>query len=489
MIRFHPTKRFHLAAASYLGTVTIYDIQSKRAIFQEKAAHSAPCRDVSMSMASPDIIFSCGYDCKINVYDSRKRTLVQQANNPYPLACVSVSPCGNFLCTGNLKGDITSFDFRNLKEPLDSKRVHEAGVIRVSFIPSLTDINNSDKVHSYSTVVQDNTRLSLAEAPAVARTPSITEDLADSFHHFIDVCRVKNESNEKSVSSKRRDSWLHFGGNKVTDDSLESIASTSHASPSNDNLMQLRLKRSVGRLSIGEGALPRPMIAICEETTESVKISEPKRPKTIENDINSKSDTDDVDLERRESVCNFKIGETLRPPMLSNNKENQQSNYQELFSSYLKDGHISTPNSNHQENKIRPEYTSIGLSRGGTESLKQAMGDIISQKLTTLQVTINSRLDEMEENHVNKINELEERLNKRVHAAENEIKFYQDSYHHSGFSDQFKLFKLMEKETDCLKQGMLMLLRSDGFVAEHYRLKAENEELKKQLEKYNEFGK
>lgn len=490
MIRFHPSKRFYLAAASYHGAATVYDIQSKRKIFQEKAAHSAPCRDISMSPAMPDILVSCAYDCKVNVYDIRKRNVVQQIVQSHPLACVSLSPCGTFMCTGNLKGDIASFDFRNLKEPIDTKRVHDdGGVIRVAFVPTLGDINTSGKSANCSSLIKEST---MTSSPSLSFDPmgrmSVGSDCPDAFGKFIDNCIANTADSHQS--SPRRDSWLDIGANRISHDfSVDSILSPSRMSLGADH-SELRLKR-ISRSSLN-ASTPNDFVnmrreqrrseipAIAEESYKITNENDTKRPRSnaIEaNTANVKTDAvenDDHIPARESNVADQKYAKCSTSKVSVTNKENQPNNQQDIdMLRFMKDYQVSsTPNSNYVQSKGRSDFVSMALSEQGADSFKQMLGDVIDTKLAEFRTSFDTQLASLEQNVLKKVN-----------ATENEIKFYQDQYYNFGFSGNFRLFKLMEREIDELKEGMAILLRTDNIAQEYYRLKTENEELKRRLNK------
>lgn len=139
LARFNPSKRFHLAVASYKGGVTVYDIASKRIHFQQKDAHDAPCRDIAMPEDIPDRLLTCGCDSLVKIFDTRKKGTGIQIRSSCGLSCISVSKCGGFVCVGNLKGDIITYDMRSLRQPLTKMKVDNELVTRVTFMPTWGD--------------------------------------------------------------------------------------------------------------------------------------------------------------------------------------------------------------------------------------------------------------------------------------------------------------------------------------------------------------
>lgn len=166
-------------------------------IFADKSAHKAPARDISMCSAAPDTFVSCGFDCQINVYDTRKRSIVQRHTQPSPLSTVCMSACGTHCIVGNLKGELTSFDFRNMSAPLATKRVHDGAVVRVAFIPS---------TFGRLTPSHDDNVIADIEPNA---PPSGEEAL--SFLKFVDQCRNKQLSDLDGLctadDNAHNDSW------------------------------------------------------------------------------------------------------------------------------------------------------------------------------------------------------------------------------------------------------------------------------------------
>lgn len=171
LVRFHPSKRFHLSIASYKGAVTVYDVQGLRKIFHASEAHSAPCRDISMCTSQPALLVSVGYDCKINIFDIRRnraQASTDRLTYSHPLSTVALSECGTYLCAGNLKGELIAYDMRSTKAPLAVRSVHDAAVTRVAFVP----VPSGDNQQNGSLNSSENATGLATEAPRVERAPS-----------------------------------------------------------------------------------------------------------------------------------------------------------------------------------------------------------------------------------------------------------------------------------------------------------------------------
>lgn len=170
---------------------------------------------------------------------------------------------------------------------------------------------------------------------------------------------------------------------------------------------------------------------------------------------------------------------TVEPAMMSRRSSigvNGQLQNQKEIDAFLPNMRtISTPNSAN----VRRHLTDLNdlssdmhrFNHGNnSEWLKQMLSE-----------TFDSKLNEMRQDFRSEIHAMQESITMKLHAAENEIKFYQDQYYHQGFAGNFKLFRLMENEIEMLKEGLAILLRSDDLAKEYFRLKEENEELKRQL--------
>jgi protein NEDD1 len=135
--RFHPTRKFHLALATYKGSVSVYDLAKKKFAFQAKGAHDAPCREVVIPDDHPDRLFTCGCDSFIKIFDMRKQGDGLQIQSHCGFSTISVSKCGGFFAVGNLKGDLLTYDLRDLKKPLAMTKGDGELITRVAFMSRL----------------------------------------------------------------------------------------------------------------------------------------------------------------------------------------------------------------------------------------------------------------------------------------------------------------------------------------------------------------
>ncbi|XP_035775258.1 uncharacterized protein LOC118457634 [Anopheles albimanus] len=133
--RFHPTKRSILAMASCNGAIMQYDTQTKKPVFSQLTAHSAPCRDLAMVETYPDYLFSVGYDSVINIFDVRGKQPAMQVQSNYPFESLAIANDGHRFAVGNLKGYVYGYDLRNLRDPLNMQKLHQSNVNSLAFVP------------------------------------------------------------------------------------------------------------------------------------------------------------------------------------------------------------------------------------------------------------------------------------------------------------------------------------------------------------------
>ncbi|KAL7741607.1 hypothetical protein ACLKA6_019377 [Drosophila palustris] len=267
LARFHPSKRFHMAVASYKGAVTVYDLQSKKTIFNIVDAHDAPCRDVSMCSNQPSLLVSVGYDCKINIFDIRRNKAQSSSGRltySHPLSTVALSECGTYFCAGNLKGELLTYDMRSTKAPLAVRSVHEgSAVTRVAFVPMPTEEQQSSSFSSSTNVTMDagggraapvdqtpsdelrksiaasllSTQQQLASinslsvaSPNIMATPAAVRQQRDSFCDFLDAHKPRglDRMSTRLTTTSRRDSfdWDALHAKPVSDDQRQSICQT-----------------------------------------------------------------------------------------------------------------------------------------------------------------------------------------------------------------------------------------------------------------------
>lgn len=284
MVRFHPVREFVLAIGSYEGGITIFDTQTKKKLYVDESAHGAPVRDISM-FESQDVFVSCGYDSKINVYDLRRQAIVQQHKQAHPMSTVCVSSCGKFCVAGNLKGDVISYDFRSMKEPLNTKRVHDSAVVRVAFVPCMTSSPNT--IHdSVVSSASDFTTSLYKSASSGSTSASVSQQSSglESFSKLIDSSHQSNHITAGESTPKRRDSWADLMPvRKVHDFSMDSVAETPSRMSFGGDLQSTSQINWQSRFSLGQSTssdqTPSLRKTQSELTTPEISIPKPNEKK------------------------------------------------------------------------------------------------------------------------------------------------------------------------------------------------------------------
>lgn len=389
---------------------------------------------------TPDIIVSCSFDRMIKVFDLRKRSAVRESQQSHPLSTIALSPCGTYCVAGNLRGDVISFDFRNLKQELDMKRAHDSMVIRVAFIPSITDENATRFGESMVNATSLVTPL-----PA----PVVRNESLESFNQFIDLCTMKQASTDISPN-RGRDSLLELGiANNLHDFSTDSMASPSRVSLGSE-FAELRLRRAT------RPSLSSSLLSDVTPTTPNAKKVEEETPKMVPVIVPPAIKRTRL----TESGGGLSgIEEEEDAEAIAENKENQQNNQQDIesFNKFIKTTHVSTPNML-QTKAVRGEIDAFNMER-----------------FTQI----------MEETFERKLHAMEERFMGRINELENECKFLHDSYFHTSFRGSFNLFRKIQRELDVTQEAIAVLVRDDAASNEYYRMKHEIEQLKAQLSKRN----
>ncbi|XP_053673773.1 uncharacterized protein LOC128724034 [Anopheles nili] len=226
--RFHPTKRFSMAVASYNGAVLLYDTQSKKTIFSQTMAHGAPCRDIAMVDTYPDYLFSVGYDSVINIFDTRRKEKASQIQSNYPFESLAIAENGHHFAVGNLKGFVYGYDLRSLKEPLNMQKIHQSSVNSIAFVPASRDVSTRrsmielDELKQPAKGTQDRNR-GAEQAMVTEPQLPVGQEQHDSFMGEIDLFLQRREapmdclsrlSTSSRLSTESRTS-MHMAGNNL----------------------------------------------------------------------------------------------------------------------------------------------------------------------------------------------------------------------------------------------------------------------------------
>ncbi|XP_034666308.1 uncharacterized protein LOC117900172 [Drosophila subobscura] len=467
LARFHPSKRFQLSIASYKGAVTVYDFQSKRKIFHVSDAHDAPCRDVSMCTGQPSLLVSVGYDCKINIFDIR-RNRAQPASSrltySHPLSTVALSECGTYFCAGNLKGELIAYDIRNTKSPLAVRSVHDGAVIRVAFVPTPTEEQQSSSFSSMGNVTAEATNvervasdeLRKSIAANLLNTQQQLNSMAslgygtggggsarpqrDSFCDFLDAQGPRTVERMSTRLTMHRDSfdWETLG-RKPTDNTqrlsicpaggsgLSSVDNSCNSS--NAESLQQTLSGPLKDRSNISGDAKLMKIAETDEHSERDVPS-----------ANCSSSTAGSDKENPQGVADAELKRRLRMLSASRNSTPHHVNITPQSSSTL----------------LKPQQllakSSSGLSAQGDADVRREMG------------------------------ELRESMEQRIEQLEKELKYAGEKNKWQIIGQISSYWNLQLENTQEIRDGLALLLQGDRFMYEFSRLQHENQMLKAQVQ-------
>ncbi|XP_014086966.3 uncharacterized protein Grip71 isoform X1 [Bactrocera oleae] len=472
LARFHPTKRFQLSIASFKGAVTVYDLQTKRKIFNLNDAHTSPCRDLCMSAATPDSLISVGYDCIVNVFDTRRRTPQMKLNHPHPLSTVAMSGCGTYFCVGNLKGELISYDIRTVKKCLATKKVHDCSITRLSFVPLPED--DGSTTTSFSGILANNTG-SPSDNIGEQQKSTATMRQRDSFCDFLDF-QANKLDRASARFTMRRDSfdWDTLGRKPKTEDTRPTISKLNGSSEnlnesaekSNENISNGKLNVSFDyvntrRKNFEDGKKPFTVIStaplrdrnsISKMVTNLKQIEEEEFAHiTQQNNVSHDSDKENPSNAEMDSDAD---GQLRKPLNTYNSTPIDNIKFKKLE-------HIKSEIIN--ENKHVETVNTIENKHVEAVNITATQGDI-------LQHIANLRLE----------------MNTRFQKLESEIKFNAEQNKWQMFTQIADIWARQMNTSEDIRDALSYLLQTDPFVNEFLRLKDENELLKAQLQQIME---
>ncbi|XP_013115432.2 uncharacterized protein LOC106093011 [Stomoxys calcitrans] len=449
LARFHPTKRFQLSIASYKGAVTIYDVHTKRKVFHAADAHGAQCRDLCMSAANPDTLISVGYDCTINIFDTRRKVKPVQIAYCHPLSTVAASECGNFICVGNLKGELTTYDLRNTKMFLASKKIHDVGVTRVAFVP----LPNESSAQSFSSTGVAETS-AITSSGGGGANKSISQPVAetarshrDSFCDFLDFHANRGQEKMSPRFVPRRDSfdWEALSRKPTSDDSRLSLigkgnsAAGLNASAIPSDSFDARVNTSdFLRVPLRDRS-KSPM----SPRTAACKLSQIKEEERGSQETAHDSSADSSDKENPQKHINFATTRLKSMPVNYNSTPNRTSDNRPLVTSTM-----------------APVNRKLATTAGGNNANELGVQQAIQ--------------------------ELRAEMLERFKQLEFEMKLQSETNKWQIFTQNFNLWNQRSDQIEEIRDCLGVLLQTDPFVNEFMRLKEENELLRHQLQQSNE---
>lgn len=459
LARFHPTKRFQLSIASYKGAVTIYDVHAKRKVFHTTDAHAAQCRDLCMSPANPDTLISVGYDCVINIFDTRRKIKPMQLIYCHPLSTVAASRCGTYFCVGNLKGELTTYDIRNTKLFLTSKKIHECAVTRVAFAPLAGDNCSS---FSSSGLCGENsllnaqhaasgTDLRKSDASNLVSTSENNRHHRDSFCDFLDFQANRGQEKISPRFAPRRDSfdWDVLSRKPSSDEQRMSFAGLGMGSSNMSATHNDSFDIKSNSVEILKGAPLRDRSNTPQHTPLAGKLTQ-----IMEEDKITQESTQNSD----QNVSS------------ESDKENPQIDL-DFVQSRLKslgDGFNSTP---HLERTSMDSILAASKTTNRPPATSTATKPIMPQVTATHSTDINQSLTDFRAE-----------MSERINQLEFELKFQMEANKWQMFTHNFGLWNQQSEQTEEIRDCLGVLLQTDPFVNEFLRLKEENELLKQQLQ-------
>lgn len=370
-----------------------------------------------MSPVHPDCLVTVGYDTVINIFDTRKKTLSLQIRHEYPFSTISLSDCGLFCCAGNLKGEIIGYDFRNLKNCLSIRKVHEGSIERVAFVPS---DSKTDSESGY--IKMENTCLTDSPKKSIVPRKSILDGFVDE--------------SDLPMPSKRDSFWNDIENyNRIMN---------LNCSPTARLSMESKLSMGSTRLSTGFE------MGYCDDSFENSGKIVDQKEKSFVNLKRRKSITKPVrKFLKDENFTDVLENINEEKCVEIENKENLSLNVSDSFSC-IKTGNNSTPQA---EKKVsfNPQHDEME-----TEEVYQRPVNF-SEELEAIRCEFDEKLK----------------------LVQNDLLFNADGNKWSILNQNSMLACRQDRANDEIMNALNVLMNKEMYVAEFMRLKKENEELKK----------
>ncbi|KAH8324557.1 hypothetical protein KR074_011064 [Drosophila pseudoananassae] len=475
LVRFHPSKRFQLSIASYKGAVYVYDVQSKRKIFNADA-HTAPCRDISMCAALPNMLVSVGFDCKINIFDIRKNRAQASTDRlgfSHPLSTVALSECGTYFCAGNLKGELLAYDMRSTKSPLAVKSVHEGAVTRVAFVPGQSE----DNVQNGSLNSSGNVMGAATEAPRVERAhsdelrKSIAANLLSTQQQLNNMASMGYGISTPATVRPQRDSFCDFLDNQGPRavDRMSTRLGTSHRDSFDWDTLNRKpiMNDTLQRQSlVGGSVLNSTDNSGSNSTAESLQ-------QTLSGPLKDRSN---ISAE----VKLMKITET------DEHMEEQSANCSVASSTGAGSDKENPPPS---DVELKRRLRMLSSSRNSTPRVDNVTPQSSNPKLKPQQLLAKSSSglsSQMEGDWRKEFSDLREHVDETRTYLQQEMAYLSDWSRKNILEQMADLSKRHMDNTQDIRDALDILLRGDSFMRELCRLQNENEMLKAELKYYKE---
>ncbi|XP_055632188.1 uncharacterized protein LOC129772525 [Toxorhynchites rutilus septentrionalis] len=481
-VRFHPTRRFLMAVASYNGSVVLYDTQSKKVAFSQSEAHSAPCRDIGMTSNCPDALFTVGYDNVINIFDTRKKLTASQIRSNYPFESIAVSECGGFFCVGNLKGFVSGYDMRNLAEPLKTSKIHDNIVNSIAFVPKPSE-KGGHRVSFDPAQVSKIDEVSLTSNSGGSRPGSANNSQnsqnanksdQDSFMGEIDLFLQRRDSmdymsrlsSSSRLSTESRSSINMGGGNNLMgylDDISDSNLDVDQGGNVQSNLDDsfVNVNRLLKRTTTTTTTKKQSFV---DRTQKSTINLENIREESHDND-SSRTLAEipaDTNVEPQKPMVGVKKSASFRRSVATENKENHF------------DG---------TEKNSTPQSEVIITSTPDWDTPKTALPTTTSTE--PIPASVQLALQELKLEIANFRTEIREEMKEHFFQNKVDRKYTAQATRSHAWMGAFNLWRETQKKLDRVDEvtqtGFGLLLSNDEFTQQFLRLQRENEALKQRI--------
>ncbi|XP_055597654.1 uncharacterized protein LOC129747446 [Uranotaenia lowii] len=473
--RFHPAKRFLLSVASYNGSVLMYDTHQKKVLFNQVEAHTAPCRDLAMTAASPDMLYTVGYDNVINVFDTRKKQAPLQIRSNYPFESLAVSECGQFLCVGNLKGYLYGYDARNLSKPLNTNKCHDSSVTSILFA-------NSRDGETVNTTVAGKSvkKVSIVEEPKICHS-SVSVSSVDEEHPVVGKPEHDSFMNEIDMFLQRRDSMDCMS--RLSTSSRMSSGSARASMGGGNNLMSYlddiddnfdseQNAEDTQSPNLDESYINTNRLVKRNATKKQPSLERPQKSSTNLENIREESDVDSSralseippefngDQSKQGSAIPPSKRVSLRRSTNAENKENQFSPVPDR---------TSTPQSTQESTPVIPQHR---------DSTKLSTGD-------SLPPTVQAAFQELKLEMADLRNEMRAELKEHFFQNNVDRKYTAMATRSHLWMGTFNLWQetqqKLERIDEVTQAGFGLLLSNDEFTQRYMALQKENEQLKRRI--------
>lgn len=445
----------------------LYDTHTKKIVFNQTEAHSAPCRDIAMTDTNGDLLYSVGYDNLINIFDTRKKSPASQISANYPFESLDVSQCGGYFAVGNLKGHIYAYDIRNLAEPVKVAKVHDSIVNSVSFILK-SNVEERSRVSFEPVQVATATEVTLmansaATTALASDSPVPAKPDQDSFMGDIDMFLQRRDSMEVQMGRLSTSSRL----------STESRGSLNMAGP-NLNLMGFLDDIS------GNNSDPDPMDEVFNQADESFVNVNRLKKRTAS--IKKQSSVD------RTQKSAINLEDIREEPDLDNSRALQEIQTDSNVDSSRPD----TAGTKRTSLRRSVDTEDKENQATGVESVTTAKAATSSIDDEEMSETVQNAFRELKLEISNLRQELREEMKEHFYQNQVDRKYTAMATRSQIWMGSFNLWqesqKRLEKIDEVTQTGFGLLLSNDEFTQQFMRLQRENEELKRRLAAMEQRG-